>query len=130
MAAARERDGSNGYAKYLREIDKADDKLVELKIEHMNACKGPRGTIRAVMKEVRESQGGDKIEAFRALVAAHRAERKITQRLAELEADDRAAYDEMVASLGEFGETALGQAALAKAKPKDGSSKLDGLHVV
>jgi hypothetical protein len=128
MAAARERDGSNGYGKYLREIDKADDDLLKLKMEHMTNCKPAHARIRAVMKELREAEGADKGEAFRALLAAHRAERKIAHRLADLEADDRAIYDEMVASLGEFGETALGAAALSRAKPKDGSGKLDTLH--
>lgn len=112
--------------KYLREIDKADDKLIALKIDHMEQCKGPRGRIRNIMKEARESDVN--MQALRTLVANHRAERKIEQRIAELEADDRNDYDSMLEALGEFGDTDLGQAALRKAKPKGGSEKLDTLH--
>jgi hypothetical protein len=128
---APERDGSNEFDgrqldKYLREINKADDALIKLKTEHMTACKGPRGRIRNVMKEARES--GVNMEALRAVIAKHRAERKIEQRIAELEADDAAEYEAMLEALGAFGDTDLGKAALHKAKPKDGSSKLDTLH--
>jgi uncharacterized protein (UPF0335 family) len=132
---AREREGSNGgvdgetIRKYLGQIDKADDKLVKLKVEHMSACKGPRGQIRGVMKEARES--GINMPALRAIIAAHRSERKIDQRIDELEADDRADYDAMLEALGAFGDTPLGEAALRKAKPKGGDdnvSKLDTLR--
>jgi DUF1009 family protein len=112
--------------KYLREIDKADDRLIKLKVEHMDACKGPRGQIRNIMKEARER--GVNMEALRTIVAKHRAERKIEQRIDELEADDHNDYESMLEALGEFGATDLGQAALRKAKPKGGSDKLDSLH--
>jgi uncharacterized protein (UPF0335 family) len=113
--------------KYLKGIDKADDRLIKLKVEHMDACKGPRGQIRNIMKEARES--GVNMEALRTVIAKHRAERKIEQRISELEADDAADYEAMQEALGEFGETDLGKAALRKAKPKSGGSeKLDTLH--
>lgn len=126
-----QRDGGNGFTgeqldKFMKEIDRADDELIELKIDHMNACKGPRGRIREVMKEARETV--DNIAAFRAVVAKHRAERKIEQRIAELEADDRNACEAMQEALGAFADTDLGKAALKKAKPKKGSDKLDELH--
>jgi uncharacterized protein (UPF0335 family) len=124
-------DGSNGFEnveRYLKEIDKADDKLIELKIDHMQACKGPRGNIRNVMKEARES--GVNMEALRAVIAAHRADRKIEQRIEEMEADDREDYEAMQEALGAFGDTDLGQAALRKTKPRKGkgSDKLDTLQ--
>jgi hypothetical protein len=126
-----QRDGGNGFTgqqldKYIKEIDQADDELIELKIDHMNACKGPRGRIREVMKEAREAV--DNIAAFRALVAKHRAERKIEARIAEMEADDRDDYEAMQDALGAFADTDLGKAALRKAKPKKGSDKLDNLQ--
>jgi uncharacterized protein (UPF0335 family) len=126
-----QRDGGNGFSgddlnKYLTEIDKADDKLIGLKIDHMQACKGPRGNIRNIMKEARES--GVNMEALRAVIAAHRSDRKIELRIAEMEADDRDDYEAMQEALGAFGDTDLGKAALKKAKPKKGSDKLDELH--
>lgn len=129
MAAKHE--GTNGISgehlkAYLGEIDKADDELIAMKVEHMAACKGPRGKIRAIMKEARETV--ENIEAFRVIVAAHRAERKIEARIEELEADDRADYDKMEEALGAYADTELGKAALKKAKPSNqGSDKLDAL---
>ena len=124
-------EGSNGMngeglQHYLAEIDEADDELLALKINHMNACKGPRGRIRDLMKEARETVANN--AAFRAVVAKHRAERKIEARIAELEADDREDFDKMQEALGAFSDTDLGQAALRKAKPKKGSDKLDTLQ--
>lgn len=126
------REGSNGFdgkmlEKYLRDIDKADDALIKLKVEHMTACKGPRGQIRNVMKEARAS--GVNMEALRTVVARHRADRKIDQRVSEMEADDRQDYEAMEEALGAFADTDLGKAALSKAKGK-GGEKLDNLHVV
>ena len=58
------------------------------------------------------------MNAFRAVVAEHRADRKIEKTLAELEADDAADFEAMRDALGAFGETELGAAALDKAKPR------------
>lgn len=115
------RDGANGYdaeqlEKYLAEIDKADDDLLRLKSDHMTACKGPRGRIKGVMKEAREAGLG--MEAFRTIVAKRRADRKIEERIAELEADDKADYLAMKEALGDYGDTPLGEAALKRAAPK------------
>jgi uncharacterized protein (UPF0335 family) len=128
---SHDRDGSNSLdgkqlETYLKAIDKADDRLINLKIEHMDACTGPRGQIRNIMKEARES--GVNMQALRTVIAKHRAERKIEQRIAELEADAAADYEAMQEALGEFGETDLGKAALRKAKRSSGSEKLDTLH--
>jgi hypothetical protein len=78
------------------------------------------------MKEARES--GVNMEALRTVIAKHRSERKIEQRISELEADDAADYEAMLEALGAFGDTNLGKAALRKAKPKGGSDKLELLH--
>lgn len=131
--AAKQLEGSNGglsgeqINKYLGEIDKADDKLIELKVDHMQACKGPRGRIRNMMKEARES--GVNMEALRLIIAAHRRDREIQRRIDELEDDDRDEFETMEQALGAFGETELGQAALGKAKkPKKGGEALDTLR--
>lgn len=123
-----QREGANGFdseqlEKYLGEIDKADDELVSLKSEHMIACKVPRARIKSTMKEARNA--GLNMEAFRAVVAKHRSERKIDQRLAELEADDRSDFEAMREALGDYGTTPLGEAALRAAGPK--GERLDQL---
>ena len=122
------REGANGFdqeqlEKYLAEIDKADDGLLKLKSDHMIACKGPRGRIRGVMKMAREA--GFKMEAFRTLVAKYVSERKIEERIAELEADDKADFLAMQEALGDYGSTPLGEATLKRHAPK--GETLDGL---
>ena len=114
--------GSNGFdgdtlAKYLGEIDKADDELLSLKIEHMLACKPLRAKIKGVMKQARGD--GLNMAAFRTVVADHRSKRKINERIAELEQDDRADFEEMQRALGDYGSTPLGEAALKRARPQD-----------
>ena len=59
--------------------------------------------------------------------ATHRAQRKLDAALGELEADDADAFDKMVRSLGDFGDTALGAAALKRAKPARGEESLASL---
>jgi hypothetical protein len=115
-------EGSNGFDgdqldKYLDQIHDADDELVALKTEHMRACKVPRGKIRSVMTQAKAE--GLNMAAFRAVVAKARAERKVDQTIAELEADDKADFEAMQAALGDYGSTPLGEAALKKAAPKD-----------
>ena len=112
---------TNGFdgdelAKYLTEIDKADDELGKLKSEHMEQCKRPRGWLRDTMGSAKEA--GLNMNAFRAVVAEHRADRKIEKKLAELEPDDAADFEAMREALGPFGETPLGEAAIGKAKAK------------
>jgi hypothetical protein len=126
MAAA----GSNGFdgemlGRYLNEIDKQDDKLLQYASEHMTRCKGPRGKIREVMERAKEV--GLNMSAFRLSVRKHRSERKVYAKLAALETDDAADFLAMQEALGEFGGTELGQAALKRAAAK-GSDKLDTLR--
>lgn len=120
--------GSNGFDgevldKYLSRIDDADDELVALKTEHMRSCKVPRGRIRSVMVEAKEA--GLNMAAFKAVVTKHRAERKVDQTIAELEADDRQDFEAMKVALGDYADTPLGKAALDKAQKKaDGLDSL------
>ncbi len=122
--------GANGFdpeqlTKYLDHIDSADDQLLKLKSEHMTACKGPRGKIKGVMKEARNA--GLNMPALRAVIAKHRSERKIEEQIAELEADDKADYEEMQRALGDFGTSPLGEAALKRAKPPEPQHDEDAL---
>jgi uncharacterized protein (UPF0335 family) len=116
------REGSNGFdaeviGRYLDEIDDADDELLKLKSEHMLACKPVRARIKNTMKEARNA--GLNMEAFRTVIAEHRANRKIDERIAELEEDDRQDYEAMRQALGKFGDTPLGSAALQRAKQRE-----------
>ena len=110
-------------AKFLKDIDRADDELASLKSQHMESCKQPRGWLRDTMASAKEA--GLNMAAFRAVVAEHRADRKIEAKLADLEPDDAADFEAMREALGTFGETPLGEAALSKAKRRgDGQDAL------
>ena len=104
-------------ARYLDTIDREDGELATLKGEYMQRCQGPRGRIKSVMAAAKEA--GVNTVAFRATVAKHRAARKLHDRLENLEADDRYAFDMIQEALGEFGETPLGAAALDRARPRE-----------
>lgn len=109
---------------YLATIDDADDELASMLGAFRASCKGPRDRIKNAKAMAKEA--GVNPVAFAELIAARRAERAKQKRLGDLEADDLDDYNAMVTALGEFGDTPLGSAALAKAKPR-GEDALDGL---
>jgi DNA-binding transcriptional regulator YdaS (Cro superfamily) len=111
--------------RYLGEIDKADDKLLHLKSEHMTACKGPHEHIRNIMKEARES--GVNMAALRTIVASHRAARDRTAHR-RTRGRHRDELETMQEALGAFSETELGQAALGKVKNRRQRARLDTLR--
>ena len=106
---------SNGYNGdklngLLSEIAKIDDELASMKGEYMQAW-GPRSRIKDILATAKESDIN--MVAFRVLLAKHRDERKHERRAEGLEADDRSVLDVMLAALGEYADTPLGQAAIA-----------------
>jgi hypothetical protein len=112
---------SNGYnaaelENYLGAIDDADSEMFDLKTDYMRQCKGPRQRIKDTMSLAKEN--GINLTAFKAIVSAHRAERKLERKIADLEPDDLSDYEMMADALGAFGDTPLGAAALEKAKAR------------
>lgn len=107
--------GGDLLAGYLSEIDKADDEIEDHKAACKEACEPAREVLKDLMTGVEEA--GLNMKAFRALVAAHRAERRIDKKIAAMEADDAADYELMCEALGILGDTPLGAAALAKVRP-------------
>jgi hypothetical protein len=123
-----EHPNTNGYdsvalSGFLGEIAEVDAELASLKGEYMAACKGPRQRIKEILATAKEADIN--IVAFRELLARHRDARKAERRIADLEDDDRSAFELMLEALGEFGSTPLGKAALDRAK---GDSTLDELR--
>lgn len=110
----------NGYNDLVRglisEIDRQDDELASLRGSYMEDCKGPRGQIKDIKGRAREE--GINMRAFNELLSQHRTARAEQKRLASMEADDLDAFNQLEQALGDFGETALGEAALNRAKPK------------
>jgi hypothetical protein len=107
---------------YLIEIDAADDALLELKIQYMERCKGPRGDIADTIEAANEA--GIPQAAFRAVVKNRRLQRKIANNTEKLEADDRDNYDRICAALGDFVDLPLGKAAADRGRSAE---QLDGL---
>jgi hypothetical protein len=110
---------------HLRIIDEADDELASLLGTYRADCKGPRARVKNAMAMAKDQ--GINMTAFRELVAAHRAQRKIEKRVADLEADDHDDFQAMVEALGEFGDTPLGAAAINRAKKPRGEEALNTL---
>jgi hypothetical protein len=118
---------TNGYDSeklegYLVEIDAADDALLELKMQYMERCKGPRGDIADVFEAAKDA--GIPQTAFRAVVKNRRLQRKITKNADKLEADDRDSYKRICQALGDFVDLPLGKAAADRARSAE---TLDGL---
>jgi hypothetical protein len=109
---------TNGYAEtlngFLDQVAKQDVELASLRGEYMAACKGPRQRIKEILATAKESDIN--MVAFRQLLTKRRDELAQERRIADLEDDDRSAYDQMLDALGEFGDTPLGKAALDRAK--------------
>lgn len=126
--ARKSKQVTNGYDRkllegYLVEIDAADEQLDTLRSQYMNKCKVPRADIAGVFEAAKEA--GIPVHAFKAIVKNRRLERRQAANVAALEADDADNYDSLVASLGDFIDLPLGQAAAGRAR---GSSEdLDSL---
>jgi hypothetical protein len=121
---------SNGFSPdqlntYLAPIDKADEELASLRGEYMADCKGPRASIKNAKKMAKHA--GINPAAFNELIETRRAARAKERRLSALEFSDLDDYNAMVEALGEFVDTPLGEAALAKAKPR-GEEVLDSFN--
>lgn len=123
-------EGSNGYDRELLEqllttIDGADAELASLKGSYMADCKGPRQTIADAFDQAKDR--GIPRAAFRVLVKNRRLDRQIAANVENLEADQQAEYEQVVAALGDFVDLPLGAAAARRARPNGGESVLDNL---
>ena len=124
----QQREGYNGYdgeqlKGYLDEIAHHDNELLDLKIDYMNRCRGPRAQIREIMATAKEA--GVNMKAFRERARNMREDNARERRIAKLEADDLQDYEAMCEALGDYGSTPLGEAALKRAKQNE--QVLDGL---
>lgn len=113
-----------GLKGYLTEIDVQDDELESLRSEYMNSCKAPRQAIKEIKASAKEA--GVNMKAFAEILTEHRETRAHEKRLAALEPDDFASYEEMERVLGDFGSTPLGDSALQRAKHNE--EALDSLN--
>lgn len=97
---------------YLSEIDGADDEIERLKEEYKDECRPYKERIKDVLGAAKDA--GINMAAFRAVLAEHRADRRLAKRVALLDMADRADYEAMNDALGDFVETPLGQSAIEK----------------
>src|SRR5262249_38279555 len=120
---------TNGYdpevlRSVVEDIEGCMSDLASEKGAYMNRCRGIREGISAAYDRAKEN--GIKRKELKTLVKNREAQRKIEEREAALEDDERDAYTKMKESLGAFGDTPLGTAALDRARPK--GETLDSLH--
>jgi len=109
---------------YLDRIDAQDDELLSLKGSYMRDCQGPREQIKEIMIAVREA--GHSMVAFRTVLAKHRSERRIENKIAALEGDDAETFEMMVEALGGLADTPLGEAAVKRRRGRR-EANLDSL---
>jgi len=126
--ARKSKQVTNGYDRkllegYLVEIDAADEHLDVLRSQYMSKCKVPRADIAGVFEAAKEA--GIPMRAFKTIVMNRRLDRRQAANVAKLEAEDADNYDSLVASLGDFIDLPLGQAAAGRARA--GAEHLDGL---
>lgn len=121
-------EGSNGAEGFDQEkvkgiVSQIEGHLGDLLSErgaYMNRCRGIREAITSVYDDAK-AMGIPKKE-LRAIIRTRELERKIEQTREDLEADERETFEQLSEALGDFANTALGQAAVRR------GSALDSLH--
>jgi len=123
--------GGNGFPNQavVRDVvARIEEQLSELLSErgkYMQRCRNIRERIGEIYDEAKDEHSLPK-KVLRKLIRTRELERRIENSIAELEADDRQTYEMLEDALGDFGETPLGQAALAAQKLKDESVSIEG----
>lgn len=91
-------------------IENLIEELEKMNGEYMSACKGVRSEIKAIYKDAKGNNLP--IRALRQLVKYRELERKQAALADDLEEQDADDFETLVAALGGFADTPLGQAAL------------------
>ena len=100
-------------------IEKVDAELLSEKMAYMSRCKGLRKQ-KAGQYDHAADQGISR-KLLKKKIKERSLQRKIDANIAELEDDERSEYQMLSEKLGEFADTPLGAAALAKADGGPGS---------
>jgi uncharacterized protein (UPF0335 family) len=98
------------------DIENCYDKLDTERGIYMSKCKGIRGEMKDHYADA--SNLGISTKLLKKIIKERELERKIAGLTEDLEADERSEYDMLTDKLGEFANTPLGAAALAKADGK------------
>ena len=96
-----------------------NDDLLGEQSKYMTAAKVIRGDMNEVYKEAKDA--GIKKKALSGYVQKKILEKRIENIREKLEGEDQDDYDNLMQALGDFGDTALGQAAIASAKTGNGA---------
>lgn len=119
---------TNGYDQetvrdFVTTIEHHFGELLSERGVYMQKCKLIRDRIAEVYEEAADNSISKK--ALRQLIKTRELERKIEESIAKLEADERETYEMLEASLGDFGGTPLGAAALAARRQAGGDGETD-----
>ena len=90
---AKGNNGGPNIAGYLKEIDRVDDALLELRMAYLSDCKGPHAEIREIKTSAKED--GVNMKAFAEILRKHRADRAHDKRLQALDIADLADFKTM-----------------------------------
>ncbi len=93
---------------FLRRIENLFEDLETKRAEYMVRCKAIRDDIKIVYEEAKTA--GVMVKALRRLVEYRRLERKQQALAGEMDSDDAAIYEQLVAALGELGMAAARRA--------------------
>ncbi len=113
----------NGYdpektASFVERVENLNARKESLHMDYMRECATIAEDIGEVLDEAKAA--GLKKKSIKAVVKRHALERKIENIRDDMEPEDADDYDQVLQALGEFGDSPLGAAALAKA-PKNGT---------
>jgi predicted KAP-like P-loop ATPase len=118
----------NGYdpdvvSNIVSKLEGLHDELASERGEYMQRCRVIRGNIADVLQAAKDEDGISK-KALKLVIKERQLEAKLADLRDDLEPDDGAAYQHLVAALGEFGDTPLGNAAkLAADMDRDAKRK-------
>ncbi len=102
---------------FLTRIENLLGDLDSLRGKYMSDCEVVREDIKEVYAEAKEA--GVPTRALKGLVKYRKLERDQDKIADGFDLDEQSAYESLVGALGDFADTALGRAAVSKAKPKE-----------
>jgi uncharacterized protein (UPF0335 family) len=98
---------------FLKRIETLNTDLGSLRGSYMSDCKAIRGDIKEVIAEAKDK--GVPSKALKQLVRYRELERKQRDLAANLDIDETATFETLVAALGDLATLPLGEAAITKA---------------
>lgn len=101
---------------FVKRVESIMDEIASERGKYMKRCRELRDDIKDILGEAKAS--GIPSKALRGILTYRDLEKKQQALSDGLDLDEQSAFEQMIEKLGDFGDTALGRAAIDKAKPK------------